>query len=148
MKRDREDTEVPEQENLKLARTSFDTWNAHDPERYVKLLDEKHVFESDAIPESMTGREAGRQFMKTYISAFPDLHFQIDQMLASGNFVVTRWTATGTHRRPLMRIPATNRRTITRGCTVAEIRNGKVVHDWIYWDTGNLLKQLGVLPAS
>ena len=73
---------MPEQENLKLARASFDTWNAHDPERYVKLLDEKHVFESDTLPESMTGREAGRQFMKTYISAFPDLHFQIDQILA------------------------------------------------------------------
>ena len=139
---------MSEQENLKLARASFDVWNAHDPERYVKLLDEKHVFESDTIPTAMTGREAGREFMKTYVSAFPDLHFQVDQMLASGDFVVTRWTATGTHRGELMGIPATNRRATTRGCTVVEIRNGKLAHDWIYWDTGNLLRQLGVLPGA
>jgi steroid delta-isomerase-like uncharacterized protein len=137
---------MSEQENLKLARSSFDCWNAHDPERYVMLLEEKHVIESDTIPATMTGREAGREFMKTYVSAFPDLHFQIDQMLASGDFVVTQYTATGTHRGDLMGIPATHRRATVRGCTVAEIRNGKLTHDWIYWDTGTLLKQLGVLP--
>jgi steroid delta-isomerase-like uncharacterized protein len=96
---------------------------------------------------TITGREAGREFMKTYVCAFPDLHFQIDQMLASGDFVVTRWTVTGTHRGELMGIPATNRRATIRGCTVVEIRNGKLVHDRIYWDTGTLLKQLGVLPS-
>lgn len=35
--------------------------------------------------------------MKAYVTAFPDLRFDIDQMLASGEFVVTRWTASGIH---------------------------------------------------
>jgi len=133
------------QDNLKVARNVFDAWNAHDPERYVKLLDEKHVIESDTIPASMTGRDSARQFMKIYVSAFPDLRFTIDQMLAEGDFVVTRWTATGTHRGELMGIAPTGRRTVTRGCTVGEIKNGHAVRDWVYWDTGHLLKQLGVL---
>ena len=30
----------------------------------------------------------------------------------------------------------------TRGCTVAEIKHGKLTHSWVYWDTGHLLKQL------
>ena len=133
------------QDNLKVVRNVFDAWNAHDPERYVKLLDEKHVIESDTIPASMTGRDSARQFMKIYVSAFPDLRFTIDQMLAEGDFVVTRWTATGTHRGELMGIAPTGRRTVTRGCTVGEIKNGHAVRDWVYWDTGHLLKQLGVL---
>jgi steroid delta-isomerase-like uncharacterized protein len=133
------------QDNLKVARNVFDAWNAHDPERYVKLLDEKHVIESDTIPAPMTGRDSARQFMKIYVSAFPDLRFTIDQMLAEGDFVVTRWTATGTHRGELMGIAATGRRTVTRGCTIGEIKNGHAVRDWVYWDTGHLLKQLGVL---
>ena len=95
----------------------------------------------------MMGREAARKFMRRYVSAFPDLHFQINQMLPSGDFVVTQWTATGTHRGELMGIPATNRRATIRGCTVVEIWNGELTHDWIYWDTGTLLKQLGVLPS-
>ncbi len=139
---------MSDQDNLRLARESFDAWNKHDPERYVELLDEKHVFESDTIPAPLTGREAGRQFMQVYVSAFPDLRFDIDQMLASGEFVVTRWTATGTQRGQLMGIAPTNRRTTTHGCTVVEIKNGKFVHAWTYWDTGHLLRQLGVLPAS
>jgi hypothetical protein len=41
----------------------------------VKLLDEKYVVESDTLPATLTGRDAGRQFMQMYVSAFPDLHF-------------------------------------------------------------------------
>ena len=35
--------------------------------------------------------------MKIYVTAFPDIHVTIDQMFANGDFVVTRWTAMGTH---------------------------------------------------
>jgi hypothetical protein len=37
---------------------------------------------------------------------------------------------------------------VTHGCTVSQYRNGRPAHDWIYWDTGHLLKQLGALPSS
>ena len=114
----------------------------------MKLLDEKHVVESDTLPAPLTGRDAGRQFMQMYVSAFPDLHFDIDQIFGEGDLVATRWTATGTHRGELMGIKPTNRRTVTHGCSVGRIKNGKAMHDWIYWDTGHLMRQLGVLPAS
>jgi len=59
-----------------------------------------------------------------------------------------RTTATGTHRGELMGIKPTNRRTVTHGCSVKQLKNDKAVHDCIYWDTGHLLRQLGVLPAA
>lgn len=133
------------QDNLKLIRQVFDAWNAHDPERYVKLLDEKWAVESDTLPATMSGRDAARQFMHTYVSAFPDLHFELTQTLSEGEYVVTRWTVTGTHRGELMGMAPTQKRTVTRGCTVAHVKNGKVAHDWVYWDTGHLLRQLGAL---
>jgi steroid delta-isomerase-like uncharacterized protein len=139
---------MAQEDNQKITRAVFDAWNAHDLDGYVKLLDEKHVIESDTIPQPLTGHQAARQFMQIYVSAFPDLHFEIPQMLASGDFVVTRWTATGTHRGELMGIAATNRRTTTHGCSVTQYRNGKAIHDWVYWDSGNLLRQLGVLPPN
>jgi steroid delta-isomerase-like uncharacterized protein len=139
---------MSEQDNMKHAREIFDAWNSHDPERFVKLLDEKLVVESDTIPQKrLTGKEAVKGFFLTYVTAFPDLHFEIDQMLAVGDYVITQWTATGTHQGDLVGIPPTNRKAVTHGCTVAEFRNGKGVHDRIYWDSGNLLRQLGVLPA-
>ena len=139
---------MSESENLQISRQTWDAWNAHDPAGFLKFLDANYVIESDTIPQPIRGLEAARGFMQMYVDAFPDLHFSIDQMIASGDTVVTRWTATGTHRGSLMGIPATNRQAQTRGCTVTEIRNGKAIHDWTYWDTGNLLRQLGVLPGS
>lgn len=138
---------MSEQENLQVVRKAFEAWNAHDPDRLVALLGEEFVSESDTLPATVRGREAQRQVMQTYIRAFPDLHFEIEQMLASGDYVVTRWRAAGTHRGELMGIPPTNRRGETRGCTVEEVKRGKVVHTWVYWDTGSLLRQLGVMPA-
>jgi steroid delta-isomerase-like uncharacterized protein len=138
---------MSEQDNMKVARQVIDAWNAHDPEQLMKQADEKYIAESDTIPAPITGAQGLREFMKIYVTAFPDIQFAIDQMFADGDFVTTRWTARGTHRGALMGIPATERRTVTRGCTVSQYKNGKGIHDWIYWDTGNLLRQLGVLPS-
>jgi steroid delta-isomerase-like uncharacterized protein len=138
---------MAEQENLRISRETWDAWNAHDPDRYLKNLDDRYVAESDTIPDLVSGHAAVREFMMMYVGAFPDLSFTIDQMLASGDFVVTRWTATGTHGGALMGIPPTNRTSVTHGCTVTEFKNGKQVHDWIYWDVANMLRQLGVMPG-
>jgi steroid delta-isomerase-like uncharacterized protein len=133
------------QDNLKITRQMFDAWNGHDPDRLLKLVDEKYVSESDTQPAAVVGRDATRQSMMGYLKAFPDLHFEVAQTVAEGDFVVTRWTATGTHRGDLKGMPPTNRRAVTNGCSVTQFKNGKAVHNWLYWDTGHLLKQLGVL---
>jgi steroid delta-isomerase-like uncharacterized protein len=138
---------MSQQDNLRVAREIMRIWSAHDLDNYAKLLDEKYVAESDTIPALVQGRAGAREFMKVYVTAFPDLRLDTEQMLASEDFVVTRWRATGTHNGPLMSIPPTNRKVVTHGCTVSQYRNGRPAHDWIYWDTGNLMRQLGVLPS-
>jgi len=140
---------MSDQESISIARQSFDAWNAHDSNRLLGLLADDFVSESDNLPALTRGREAQRQVMEMYIRAFPDLHFDIEQMLASGDHVVTRWHSTGTHRGELMGIPATNRRGEgIHGCSVAEIKGGKIKRDWVYWDGATLLRQLGVIPAA
>src|SRR5213594_4902153 len=132
----------------RIARQSWDAWNAHDVDGVLKVLDEKHVWETDTLPAPVVGRDGYRQAMQMYLTAFPDPRFSIDQLLSSGDYAVTRYTATGTHRGDLMGIAPTNRRAETHGCTIAEIKNGKIIRSWIYWDTGHLLRQLGIMPAS
>src|SRR4029453_1917572 len=83
------------------------TTGCYDIEGLLKLLDEKHVWETDTLPAPVVGRDGYRQAMQMYITAFPDLHFRIDQMLPSGDYVVTRSTPTGTHNGELMGIPPT-----------------------------------------
>lgn len=96
---------MAEQENLRLARESIEAWSAHDPNRLAKIVDEKFVAESDTLPAAINGPQGLAQFMSVYVTAFPDLRFDIEQQLADGDFVVTRWVATGTHHGVLMGIP-------------------------------------------
>ncbi len=138
---------MTDQENLQIARKIFEAWNVRDVNRYATLLDEGHVWETDTLPQTIRGRDAARHAMQMYMTAFPDLHFDIEQMIVSGQYVVTRWRATGTHRGELMGIAPTHRAVDVHGCTVNEIKNGRSAHVWVYWDTGHLLRQLGVLSS-
>ena len=139
---------MSEHDNLRLARAVFDAWNAHDSDGFVKLLDKDYVSESDTLPEPLRGRDGARESMQMYLRAFPDLHFDIEHMMVSGDYVVTRWHAIGTHKGDLMGIPASGRRGAgVRGCTVMECKAGKAVRDWVYWDVATLLRQIGAMPA-
>jgi steroid delta-isomerase-like uncharacterized protein len=132
---------------IDIFREAIQASNAHNPDGVAKLVSNDFVSESDTLPSALNGPEAVKQSVKMYVHAFPDLHFEIEQIFASGDYVTARWRATGTHGGELMGIQPTNRRAVTHGCTVDEIRNGKIVREWVYWDTGNLLRQLGVLPS-
>jgi steroid delta-isomerase-like uncharacterized protein len=139
---------MPGQDNLHIARQSFAAWNSHDTEAFIKTLDAKTTWESDAFPAPFVGHDAARQFFKLYVTAFPDLHLDIEQILASGDsHVVVRWRSSGTHLGPLADIPATGRKASNHGCTVMEVKNAKIGHAWVYFDNAHLLRQLGVLPA-
>jgi steroid delta-isomerase-like uncharacterized protein len=133
-------------ENRQVIRQVFNAWNAHDAESYLKLLDKETVWDSDAFPAPFRGHEGARQFFQVYVRAFPDLHLDIEQMIADEDYVVTRWRSSGTHRGDLGGIAPTNRRAELHGCTVTEVTNGKVGRAWVYFDNARLLRQLGVTP--
>ena len=136
------------QDNLHIVRESFAAWNAHDVAAFVKRLDAKTTWESDVFPAPFSGHEGARQFFKLYLTAFPDLHLDIEQILAAGDsHVVVRWRSTGTHRGPLANVAATGRKASNHGCTVMEMKNGKIARAWVYFDNAHLLRQLGVLPT-
>ena len=136
------------QDNLHIARESFAAWNAHDVEAFVKRLDTKTIWESDTFPAPFVGHEGTRQFFKLYLTAFPDLHLDVEAILPGGeSHVVVRWRSSGTHKGPFATIPATGRKGSVHGCTVMEVKNQKVAHAWVYFDNAHLLRQLGVLPA-
>ncbi len=139
---------MAEQENVLIVQESFAAWNAHEEERFIKLLDANTTWESDVFPAPFSGHEGARQFFNLYMTAFPDLHLDVEQILAAGDsHVVVRWRSSGTHRGPLGNIPATGRPVSNHGCTISQLKNGKIARAWVYFDNAHLLRQIGVLPA-
>lgn len=80
-----------------------------------------------------------------YRAAFPDLHVQIEDQLAEGDRVATRWTGTGTHNGELAGIPATGKQVTLPGMEIVRIADGKLVEGWEGYDSGTLMRQLGVM---
>ena len=80
-------------------------------------------------------------------TAFPDVHFTIEDQVAEADKVVTRWTWRGTHQGPFQGIPPTGKHVMVTGVGINRFANGKVVENWTNMDILGLLQQLGVVPA-
>jgi steroid delta-isomerase-like uncharacterized protein len=97
--------------------------------------------------EEIHGREGIKQFYATLRAAFPDIHFTIEDQIAEGDRVVTRWTARATHTGEYQGIPPTGKQFSLTGIDIDRIANGKVVECWPIADELGVLQQLGVIPA-
>ena len=139
---------MSEMDNRRVVEESISALNAHDLDRYLKYHANSFVWEFDAFPAPVRGLEGVKQAIAAYFKAFPDLHFEIDQIIASGDYVVTRWRVAGTHKGEFNGIAPTNRKVSGRGCTVSEIKNGQFVKSATYSDQLALLQQLGAVGKA
>ena len=136
---------MSEQENIRLAEQQIAALNARDLDGYLKRIDESYVGESEVSPEPVRGPAGARRTLEMMLAAFPDLRIEIEEILATGNHVITRARISATHQGNYLGIPATNRRVSWRGCNVVELRDGKAIRSRIYADNASLLQQLGAI---
>jgi steroid delta-isomerase-like uncharacterized protein len=99
-----------------------------------------------SIPGLPTGPEGTKQLVTVYRNAFPDVHFTIDEQIAEGDKVVTRWSAHGTHQGELAGLPATGKSSTVTGIAVDRIVNGKIAESWGIFDEFGMMQQLGAIP--
>lgn len=130
-----------------LSRRIFEEiWNKQNLSAADEIIASNFV---DHDPQSsVQGLEGYKQFVRYYLTAFPDSHFTVEDEISEGQMVVTRWTVNGTHTGNLGTIPATGRRVSVTGISCARVENGKVVEAWSNWDTLGMMQQLGILSAT
>lgn len=136
---------MSEKENIQLAEQAVEALNARDLHRYLRLLDDSYVAESEISPEPVRGPQGARQFFERMLVAFPDLRLETEQIFASGDHVFHCFRATATQKGNFMGMPPTNKSVSWRGCNIVEIRNGKAARARVYADHISLLQQLGAL---
>jgi steroid delta-isomerase-like uncharacterized protein len=93
------------------------------------------------------GREGIKQAAAWVRSIFPDLHVTVDDVVAEGDRVVTRFTARATHRGELMGIPPTGKTVTLRGVHVDRVQDGRIAERWETVDLLALLRELGATVA-
>lgn len=94
-------------------------------------------------PDVIVGNEGVRRHISTLRGAFPDITFHIEDMVASGDKIVIRWTANVTHTGDYFGIPATGKSAVISGMNTWQVRDGKAVEGWVNRDDVGLAQQLG-----
>jgi len=137
------------EQNKALARRAFEeVWNQGKLAVIDELTASNATYHDPSVPGGkFTGPEGVKQFVQIYRGAFPDVRITINDQIAEGDKVVTRWTATGTHKGDLMGIAPTNKRATVTGVDIGRFQDGKVVEAWASYDMLGLLQQLGVVPV-
>ena len=134
--------------NKTVSRRFFDeVWNKGNLTVLNEIIAKDHVNSGPgSIPGLPTGPEGTKQLVTVYRNAFPDVHFTIDEQIAEGDKVVTRWTAQGTHQGELAGLPATGKSSTVTGIAVDRIVNGKIAESWGIFDEFGMMQQLGAIP--
>ena len=133
------------EENKALARRSWEAANNPD------TIDE--VYAADLVwhepDQDIRGYEQAKQFVSTFFTAFPDLNATVEDVIAEGDKVVTRWTIRGTHQGEIEEFgPPTGKQAELQGISIHRIADGKIVEEWNRYDNLSLLQQLGLAPEQ
>ena len=124
----------------RLAHAAIRAWNGRDIHGYGALLNDDYVGETHAVPITLYGRGAARRAMRMKFALFPDLKFDVHDVVATGDETLVSWVATATTRG--------HERVRVSGCTVGRMRGGKIGHTWCCWDAREMLAPLRCVATT
>ena len=118
----------------------------------VEVLDEicadAYVEYDPAFPGGHLRREELKQAIPVYRSAYPDLRFVIEDMIAEADNVAVYWAMSGTHLGGFRGMPPTGKHVEADGMTPVRLRNGISIEARSFWDATGLRQKIGVPPPA
>lgn len=133
-----------EEKNKDLIRANTeDFWNKQNIAAYDKYYTTDFIIHH---AEGDQNREQDKKLCQAFFTAFPDLRFMLDELVAEGDKVALVWTANCTHKGEFMGIPATGKRIKFKGIDVYRIADGKIAEVWASMDNLGMMQQVGVIP--
>jgi C-1 hydroxylase len=133
------------EKNKTLIRSYVDTWNRGD----LQALSE--YWAPEMVHHTRTkahGVEAVKGIVGSFMHAFPDLRWEINDIVAEGDRVVTRMTARGTHKGDYMGLPATGKEINCSVLGIARFAEEKIVEHWGVTDELAMMSQIGIFPKE
>lgn len=104
-----------------------------------------YVGHDSAEPEPIRGPAGVRANVEMYLAGFPGGRITVDDQVAEGDKVATRWTGRGTQTGEIAGIAPTGKEVTVSGLTISKLSGGQVVEEWTTWDTLGMLVQLGAI---
>jgi steroid delta-isomerase-like uncharacterized protein len=120
-------------------------WNKHD----LAVIDQAYApdfVQHEPEPQTVNSREALKQYVGAYLTAFPDLHLSIEDLIAEGDKVVWRFQSSGHQNGPFMGMPPSGKTGTITGIVIFRLENSLIVEGWVNIDVLGLLQQVGIIP--
>ena len=109
----------------------------------AEMIGENYCLHDPLRPDFAGGRDAFKKAHRAYIQGVRDHSFTINDQIAEGDKVVTRWTVTGCQSKDLPGIPFKGGCFKVGGITISRVFDGKIAEEWQDCDTMGLARQLG-----
>ena len=127
-------------------RRMYDLLNAGDVDGFGDRVADDFV-DHEELPGLAPTKEGVKSFFRMYIAAFPDLRIDAEDILTSGDKVVARSRATGTHQGEFMGMPATGKAIDVQLIDIIRFGDdGLACEHWGVFDTMAMMQQLGAVP--
>jgi predicted ester cyclase len=112
-----------------------------------EIISPNYIGHDPVSPEDVRGPEGAKETAMMYRNAFPDVQLSVEDQLAEGDMVATRWIASGTHQGELMGIAPSGNRVTVSGTSVERIVDGKIEETWDNYDALGMMQQIGAIPS-
>ena len=136
---------MSEAANKELFRRFVEAWNSRDTSGMYEVWSPNLVHHHR---DGDYGRDEVLTLMSGFMEAFPDLRFEVQQVLADGDFVSARMIARATHQQDFAGFPATGREVEVTVMGMIRISDGRIVEHWNVMDELALMQQLGLVPRT
>ena len=124
-----------------------DVWNHGNLAIVAELVTRNFTYHCPLRPDSITGRDAFKQWVSMFRSAFSNFRLTpLGYLIGEGEQVSSRWRMSGIHTGPLLHLEATYREFSIEGITLYRFVDDEIAETWMSYDLFGLMHQLGVMP--
>lgn len=132
--------------NLSAQEAFGDAVNSGDFDAFERLVAADSV-DHDPAPGQGPGPDGYRAMFTELRSAFPDLHIEVEHLVATDDEVAFAYRMTGTQQGLLRGFPASGKTVSIRGMQISRFDGGKLVERWGSSDELGMLTQLGLVTG-
>jgi len=100
------------------------------------------------LPGFPSGLEGIKQLHRLTVDAWPDMHVEIEDLIAEGDRVAARVTVSATPQKEAFGVPPTGKSFKVGGMYLVRIAGGKIAEHWSIEDAIGIMQQLGLMPAG
>jgi predicted ester cyclase len=133
-----------EEQNADLVKSIFEGLSQHNETVYQEFFAPEYGWHFPSNNPNGLTREQEAGFVKMIWAGFPDIRWNIEEIVARGDRTVARFTAKGTHKAEFQGIPPTGNTVEASGIWMARITNGKIVEAREDSDMLGMMQQLGM----